>query len=698
MAELVNRYRVHADWPVASRPYLAAAAAGFLALLIVLLTNWVQTATSARDTGLRELAARAMSADGALSPVLFARARVDVVDTAISADGRYVAQSDVYGNIALLDLQTGATRTLDAPAVASDLNIVAVGDDATLLVFLVATSAQVGVGFWRGDISRARMRLTEGSTDAMGAPVIAIPSDTGIAIASKLGDVSQIDFYGADALIAYAEGGAQDANAQTTAEIPGAFIITALAGRGSFWIAGLSDGRVAQITSAQGDVALDPNGLHGAAVRHLQITGPDDNMRVVAIHEDGVVREAVVRDDGLVWRRRTMLAALDIRSQRNSSDSWGEDRGLILDGSRVTFSAMPGAVFRDCAFCPQMVVAGNGAIGRFPVTRAEYALFADETQRGDGSCDSRRVDLSWRNPGFEQGGRHPAVCISWNDAEAYVAWLTERTGRTYRLPTVSELNNLPGGSGALAANGVGAPIEFAFSTRAVGLGQSSAVLFDRGSIDEHVAGCISISDQERGRDDLCNGAYLLRAGLLQPRESSATMQTSGFRVATDFTPQGSGGGRSTWSEPPASAQQRLEALRDETPLEASPRPAEEVVAPTPTTAPDQSPTIVEPRITSMPSGSELEAALPIVTRRVEYSGSAAVRCRVLANGALRECAVISETPPRQGFGQAALTLVRRVNVSPQTVDGQATDQGMIDIPFRFEGPERSDVGRRSRPD
>jgi formylglycine-generating enzyme required for sulfatase activity len=44
----------------------------------------------------------------------------------------------------------------------------------------------------------------------------------------------------------------------------------------------------------------------------------------------------------------------------------------------------------------------------------------------------------WRDPGFSQGGNHPVVCVNWNDAKAYVRWLSQKTGKTYRLPTEAE--------------------------------------------------------------------------------------------------------------------------------------------------------------------------------------------------------------------------------------------------------------------
>ena len=35
-------------------------------------------------------------------------------------------------------------------------------------------------------------------------------------------------------------------------------------------------------------------------------------------------------------------------------------------------------------------------------------------------------------------GNHPAVCVSWNDAQAYVDWLSRTTGKPYRLPSEAE--------------------------------------------------------------------------------------------------------------------------------------------------------------------------------------------------------------------------------------------------------------------
>ncbi len=86
------------------------------------------------------------------------------------------------------------------------------------------------------------------------------------------------------------------------------------------------------------------------------------------------------------------------------------------------------------------------ALGRFHVTVAEYRAFADATRRADATSCYTVVDgqwrdapgRNWRSPGFQQTDREPVVCVSWDDAQAYAAWLTQRTGQGYRLPSEAE--------------------------------------------------------------------------------------------------------------------------------------------------------------------------------------------------------------------------------------------------------------------
>ena len=108
----------------------------------------------------------------------------------------------------------------------------------------------------------------------------------------------------------------------------------------------------------------------------------------------------------------------------------------------------PGDVFRDCPECPEMVVlAGGGlAMGRYEVTVGEYRAFASATGGGaGGGCFTFDGD-SRHDPGFPQTDRHPVTCVSWDDAQEYVSWLSRRTGATYRLPTEAEWERAAAGS------------------------------------------------------------------------------------------------------------------------------------------------------------------------------------------------------------------------------------------------------------
>ena len=69
---------------------------------------------------------------------------------------------------------------------------------------------------------------------------------------------------------------------------------------------------------------------------------------------------------------------------------------------------------------------GAFAIGIYEVTFAEYDHFCKQT-----SC-TPPADQDWGR------GNRPVVNVSWEDAMAYIRWLSDKTGQTYRLPTDGE--------------------------------------------------------------------------------------------------------------------------------------------------------------------------------------------------------------------------------------------------------------------
>ena len=170
--------------------------------------------------------------------------------------------------------------------------------------------------------------------------------------------------------------------------------------------------------------------------------------RIAELNADEAELSAVVPPRVDVGKRRKALDCMHV---------------AVSVGTGVQRCVVPGTgSFRDCAFCPELVVVPAGkfvmgspshekgrraveeqlrvtisqpfAVGKFTVTREEFAVFARATRfrLRDPSCIEQVAG------GTAATGRHPAVCVNWHDAHAYVAWLSKTVGRPYRLLSQAE--------------------------------------------------------------------------------------------------------------------------------------------------------------------------------------------------------------------------------------------------------------------
>jgi formylglycine-generating enzyme required for sulfatase activity len=118
---------------------------------------------------------------------------------------------------------------------------------------------------------------------------------------------------------------------------------------------------------------------------------------------------------------------------------------------------LPKDSFKECDVCPEMVVVPKGSFmmgtpadepdrfkGEDPVHRVRFSnpfavgrftISFDEWDAclADGGCGRNKGD----DKGFGRG-RMPAQGINFEAAKSYLAWLSKKVGRTYRLPSESE--------------------------------------------------------------------------------------------------------------------------------------------------------------------------------------------------------------------------------------------------------------------
>lgn len=105
-------------------------------------------------------------------------------------------------------------------------------------------------------------------------------------------------------------------------------------------------------------------------------------------------------------------------------------------------------------------------IGVTHVTVAQYAQFVSDTRQ------------KHAEPKFKQAGDHPAVQVSWEDAEAFCQWLSKKSGKAVALPTEAQWEY---------ACRAGTQTRFCFGDKATALGDYSWYSVNSGGMTHPVA-------------------------------------------------------------------------------------------------------------------------------------------------------------------------------------------------------------------
>jgi formylglycine-generating enzyme required for sulfatase activity len=141
------------------------------------------------------------------------------------------------------------------------------------------------------------------------------------------------------------------------------------------------------------------------------------------------------------------LRPAEVRAEQAGSFNAGGQVWLVAGAE----APEPGEVFRDCADCTEMVVVPPGEFEMgsreapyespqhhvviakpFAIARRETTFDEWDACAADGGCKYRPDDHGWGR------GNHPVIDVSWEDAKQFVAWITRKTGRKYRLPSEAE--------------------------------------------------------------------------------------------------------------------------------------------------------------------------------------------------------------------------------------------------------------------
>jgi formylglycine-generating enzyme required for sulfatase activity len=145
----------------------------------------------------------------------------------------------------------------------------------------------------------------------------------------------------------------------------------------------------------------------------------------------------------------TEIAAQDVIKQKGRSGAT-----VLTADEEKAIAAKPGSDFKECAKCPVMVVipAGKFTMGspdnemdriddegpqHAVIVARPFAVSRFEITFDDwDACTSASVCA--QVPDHWGRGKMPIINVSWEDAKQYVGWLSQVTGKQYRLLTEAE--------------------------------------------------------------------------------------------------------------------------------------------------------------------------------------------------------------------------------------------------------------------
>jgi formylglycine-generating enzyme required for sulfatase activity len=148
-------------------------------------------------------------------------------------------------------------------------------------------------------------------------------------------------------------------------------------------------------------------------------------------------------------------------SQVSNTDSLLPIEGVVIPKAHTNQpkTIKPGAVYKDCDDCPEMVVIPEGSFlmgsppdpEQDPFSNAKPVKIGENDERPQHSVNIQTFAIGkyeitqeqWyevmgNNPSSNKGRTLPVENVSWDDAQLFVQKLSQKTGKKYRLPSEAE--------------------------------------------------------------------------------------------------------------------------------------------------------------------------------------------------------------------------------------------------------------------
>jgi formylglycine-generating enzyme required for sulfatase activity len=156
-------------------------------------------------------------------------------------------------------------------------------------------------------------------------------------------------------------------------------------------------------------------------VRRKAVNLPGETTSATESVEEAGAAEAVPKVDA------DPATLPDLAVFRDIDQSWCPEMVVLPAGTFMMGSAESDEEgFSDERPQHRVTIGAHFAVGRYPVTFEEYGRFAEATGA------EKHEDEGWGR------GRRPVINVSWEDAKAYVEWLSGETGEAYRLLSEAE--------------------------------------------------------------------------------------------------------------------------------------------------------------------------------------------------------------------------------------------------------------------